>query len=84
MPRMTGGFLDIAVGALQGRGDQLLLHFLEGHPGGNRPGLRGAVLGQKREVLLGEDAAAAGHHGALDGIFEFADVAGPVVVHAAA
>src|ERR1017187_4592369 len=76
-----GGLLDVAAGALNRGDDQLLLHFLKGHAGGDGPSLaRQAVQCQKGEVLVGQFLAPAGHQGAFHCVFQLAYVAGPVVV----
>ena len=77
-----GGLLDVAAGAAQCRDDQQLLHFLHGHARAESPSAwRIPDLGEEGEILFRQHAAAAGHHGALHGVLQFAHVARPVVVH---
>ena len=74
-------FLDIALGALEGGGDQDLLHVLHRHAGGDLPGgSRGADSRQEREIAFGQCGPAASYDGALHGVFQFAHVARPVVI----
>ena len=82
MPRIDGGFLDVAIGALQGGDDQLLSPSPAGscRRGSPRFGRR-RCWARKAKSSSVEDLSAAGDDGALDGVLQLADVAGPVVIH---
>ncbi len=67
---------DVAVAVVEGSQDKALFGFFERHA--RLEGINGLPVGQAQVGGVDEDARGQ-HHGALDGVFQLAHVAGPGV-----